>query len=462
MRILLVVPRYPWPARQGDRLRAGQLVELLGAEHEIRVLCPPPESGAPSPPESWPATLLPYSRSSWWRRGLRALMAGLRGEPLQAGWFREPSLTRRLREERGKADLVILQLARLAHHRQDLGEVPVVVDLIDCLALNFQQRARRESPPLSWVLREESRRLLKAESELVAGCRGALLVSGRDRDYLLEHSGLLERSDAGKAAADALRVLPLAFPLVGPSDSVVGGGGGAPAASGASSREGSGQASVESSASLEKAGGEQEALEPSASPYLVLTGNLGYFPTVDGALWFLDEVWSRLLLELGESPPRLVFAGARPAAALRQRIEECRRRGEAVMLVPSPPRLEPWLAAATVALAPMHSGSGQPIKILEAWQQGVPVVATAYAAAGTTGRPGEDLLVADDADSMVEAIAGLLLDPQRRAAIAASGRRRLELDYSRAAIHESWTKWLDGLGQAPVDSTVSGAELPER
>jgi glycosyltransferase involved in cell wall biosynthesis len=82
----------------------------------------------------------------------------------------------------------------------------------------------------------------------------------------------------------------------------------------------------------------------------------------------------------------------------------------------------------------MRGGAGQPMKIVEAWAAGVPVVATAWAAAGTTARPGEDLLVAGDPESWCRAIENLVDDAGLRDRIAASARKRLAADYSRHSV----------------------------
>jgi len=116
------------------------------------------------------------------------------------------------------------------------------------------------------------------------------------------------------------------------------------------------------------------------------------------------------------------------------------RLGDAsgVTLLASPPNLRPLLAASTVAIAPLRAGSGLPLKILEAWSAGVPVVATPWAAAGTTARPGDDLRVAETPGEWVETLLHLLADPEERRRLAGNARRRLAADYSRDAVRKQW------------------------
>jgi glycosyltransferase involved in cell wall biosynthesis len=62
------------------------------------------------------------------------------------------------------------------------------------------------------------------------------------------------------------------------------------------------------------------------------------------------------------------------------------------------------------------------------------VVASPWAAAGTRGVPGEDLLVASSPRQWAETLTELLDSQQTRQRLAAGGRRRLLADYSRPRI----------------------------
>ena len=128
-----------------------------------------------------------------------------------------------------------------------------------------------------------------------------------------------------------------------------------------------------------------------------------------------------------------MIAGDQPPLQVRRAAAAA---GPEVELLLLPPNLGAVLAWATIAFAPLRCGSGVPIKVLEAWGAGVPVVVSPWAAAGTSGRPGEDLLVADEPDGWRDALATLLGDPEARRRLAAAGRARLAADYAPAAVAE--------------------------
>ena len=399
-RILITASRYPWPPHRGDQARALQVAELLAAEHEVTLLVPEAAAGQVPPP----AADLPYRLSTYPRRprigaGAGLARAALERLPLQTGLFWNPALGRALRRLAPDRDLVILQLIRLAPHLPDLAGVPVLVDLVDSLALSTGKRAELDRLPARPLLRLESRWLARWERRLVGEAAGAMVVSRRDRDAIAH--GLPAE------VARRLHVVPLAVPT---------------------------------------------AVEPpptpraEAPPVLAITGNLGYFPTREGLGWFLDEVWP----ELRRSRPdlRLIAAGARPGHHLRRAL-----LAAGAEIDEAPADLRPVLASATVALAPMRGGAGQPMKVVEAWAAGVPVVATSWASAGTTAKPGEDLLVADDPEGWRRAILDLVGDRSLRERIAASARERLLADYS----HDGVRRRLDRAVSAALSGPPWGA-----
>jgi len=73
---------------------------------------------------------------------------------------------------------------------------------------------------------------------------------------------------------------------------------------------------------------------------------------------------------------------------------------------------------------------------------GTPVVATPRAAAGLEVRPGEHLLVAEDAAGLAAAAGTLLRDPARARALARAARTLVETRYrwedSAAAVEQAW------------------------
>lgn len=368
-------------------MRAVQMLDFLASEHEVTLLTPEPGPGQPPPPAdaSYKVELYRPVRGVSSVRGMgRVVMKNL---PLQSGLFYQPDLGRKLRELAPKMDLGILQLVRLAVHLEDFGTTPLLVDLIDSLSLNFSLRSEVDRVWLRPLLKLEARLLAVGERKLAERAAGVLVVCERDRQ------ALVNRLPPELAAKVSVVRLSVRERRVEPPE-------------------------------------EREKLwrEGDKGPVLVMTGNLGYFVNVDAVTWWLREVWPSLRRVRPDL--RVVVAGERPAGAIRREIE---RAG--VKLIEAPRDMRSIISQATLSLAPMRCGSGVPIKVLEAWAVGVPVVATPWAVAGTSGRQGEDFrLVGTHPIEWVHAIEELLADPAARQRLAENGRRRLASDYSREAV----------------------------
>jgi glycosyltransferase involved in cell wall biosynthesis len=240
--------------------------------------------------------------------------------------------------------------------------VPVIFDSIDAMGLHFDRAADSAGPLPAVAFRSEAARCRRRERMLAERAELSVAVSERDLEGLA--------APAGRG-----RVIPV---------------------------------SGETHESI--------AREKTESVVL-LSGNLGYRPTVRGAEWFAHRVWPRILEQSPGS--RWVLAGARPAAVVRRLA-----RLPGVEVHADVPDLAEFLAAARVTIAPMSSGSGVPMKVLEAMAAGVPAVVHPWAADGLGGDAGEAVAVAANAEEWVDVLAGLLSDHQRARDL---GRRGHEL-----------------------------------
>jgi len=397
-------------------MRAVQMLDFLSSEHEVTLLAPAPGKDQPPPPAGTPYRIELYQAGGGpaFLQGMaRAMVKVL---PLQTGPFFQPDLGRRLRQLAPRHDLGILQLARLASHVDDFGDTPIVVDLIDSLSLNFSLRADVDRWWLVPLLKVEARLLAIAERRLAQRAERMLVVCERDRQALVNR-------------------LP---PDLGAKVSVV-------------------RLSVRERKFDPPLEGEKLWREGDAGPVLAMTGNLGYFVNADAITWWLRDVWP----ELRRVRPdvRLVVAGDRPSAALRRALASAGAR-----LIESPRDMRSVLSQATLSIAPMRCGSGVPIKVLEAWAVGVPVLASSWAVAGTSGRQGEDfILVGQHPVEWVRAVTDLLDNPSARSWLIENGRRRLAADYSRETVRKQVLDVFRGVEPArgvPEAALAKGAVRP--
>ena len=158
-----------------------------------------------------------------------------------------------------------------------------------------------------------------------------------------------------------------------------------------------------------------DPLGPSA---LLFVGTLGYGPNIDAIRWLASEIMP--LVWQAHPEVRLDVAGYGSGAHLTALLGDPR-----CALHESPAELVSLYTAASVVVAPIRTGGGTRIKILEALALGRAMVCTEFAAEGLGLRDGVDLVFADDAPAFAAAIVRLLDDPGRARALAAEGRVRV-------------------------------------
>ncbi len=386
MRVLFITARPPWPGRRGDQVRTGGLARELAGRHEVHVLAQRwPGFAVPAPSQIPPGIALETVSITAPRLALA--LAGSVARPVQVALHRHRAFRNAVRRRLAELspDVAVLVLSRIGDVQPDLQPVPVVVDLVDALELTMARRAARQ-PWLRLLWTWEGRRMARWDRRLIRRGQLATVVAERDRRAV---------ADEDEALADKVRVVPMGLRL-----------------------------------------DPREPLAVARHPVVVLTGNLGYFPTVDGIRWFSRHVWPRIL----RYEPRAEWwlAGARPARAV-QRVA----MGPGVRLFADPDDLRSIVHQAAVAVAPLWSGSGTPIKILEAMAASVPVVTTPTGMAGLDNLPAGTILAADGPAAFAQAVLRLLSEPRLAGRQAVNARRWLVARHDLGTVGERFERVLE-------------------
>jgi len=163
-----------------------------------------------------------------------------------------------------------------------------------------------------------------------------------------------------------------------------------------------------------------------AAPGLVFTGTMNYRPNIDGVCWFVREVWPSLKREV----PGLLLTvvGRDPAAAVRRLAEV-----PGVRVTGTVEDVRPYLASATLAVAPLTIARGIQNKVLEAMAMGKAVVASGPAIEGLDVAVGREILMADTPNEWRTCVLGLIGDAARRKDLERAARARAVADYGWSA-----------------------------
>jgi glycosyltransferase involved in cell wall biosynthesis len=155
---------------------------------------------------------------------------------------------------------------------------------------------------------------------------------------------------------------------------------------------------------------------------VIFTGGFQYPPNRHAVAFFMEKIFPLVQ----RAVPGVKFLAVGNAAGHKLRSFRGREGFEAIDFVPD---LRPYLAKATVAVAPLTVGSGVSIKVLEAFATGTAMVATPMPCGDLPVRNGEHLLIAEDVEGFAEHVVRLLRDAELRRRIAARARRLAEEQY---------------------------------
>lgn len=108
--------------------------------------------------------------------------------------------------------------------------------------------------------------------------------------------------------------------------------------------------------------------------------------------------------------------------------------------------LPAFVRCCAVSAAPVFSGSGTRLKILESLAAGVPVVASRKGAEGLALQPEVEIELAETPGDFASALLALLRDPERRRRLGAAGQERV-------ASHYDWTRLVPVLERALATRT---------
>jgi glycosyltransferase involved in cell wall biosynthesis len=162
-------------------------------------------------------------------------------------------------------------------------------------------------------------------------------------------------------------------------------------------------------------------------PTILFVGHLGYEPNVTAVTHLAEVLMPMIRNKLPEA--RLLVAGRSPDETLATLA-----RKRSFDLVVGPQEVQSLYARAHLSIVPLASGGGTRLKILEALAHGVPVIATARAAAGLDLRDGAEIVIADGPDAMLSRVDELCADADRRELLRRNGREAVLMRFGPAAI----------------------------
>ncbi len=154
------------------------------------------------------------------------------------------------------------------------------------------------------------------------------------------------------------------------------------------------------------------AVEPCT---LCILSSMEWAPNVEGAIWFIERVMPSIVERLPGAV--LHVAGRNPGTGILALHD-----GRHVIVHGEIDDALVFRRSKAVSVVPLFSGSGVRIKIIESMAAGVPLVTTSVGAEGLPVVNGEQVVIADDERAFADACVDLLVNGERARAMGERGR----------------------------------------
>jgi sugar transferase (PEP-CTERM/EpsH1 system associated) len=376
VRILCLTSRLPYPPNRGDRLRAFHFIEHLSQEHELTLV----SFIADESEKEHLASLEAYCQDVHVLRMSPRLSAMTvacniwRREPLQVLYYRSNAMHRLVDEliATTSFDAAYVHLFRMAPYAVDYPDLYRIVDLTDVISREIDLSLPYRGFLSRLVYQLERPRIARYERWVARAFEETWLISKADQQLL------------------------------------------APDCPGANIQV------ISNGVDLDQFHPTGQAPQPNS---LIFVGHLRVFHNIDAAIHLTRELLPLVRQQVPDCTLHLV--GADPDPVVQQL-----GRNPAVTVTGYVADLNEYLNRSSVFVAPLRFAAGIQNKALEAMASGRPVVTTSLINQGLGARPGHDILLADDTETMVKQIVTLLRDEGLREQVGQNGRRFVQHNYT--------------------------------
>ena len=385
MKILVVLPRFPWPLEKGDKLRAYHQIVELSKRHDIYLFAVSHQRVLPEHIKA----LEPYCREIRVVRlnrlvcGFNILRNRFSSKSLQMGYWNTKHSKRTCKAfaREVQPDVVYNQMVRTMPLVARLT-FPKVMDFQDALSMNTERRMEQSHGLWRHLLHYEFKMLRSSEYKAFSIFDALTIISDVDSEAIPHKKN------------GEIHIVPNG---------------------------------VDFDYFSTQAKSQFSILNSQFS--ICFSGNMAYAPNVDAARYLVNDVmplvWAKIpsatLLLAGADPKPSVRALASKRVTVSGRLDDIREA----------------YASSQVFVAPMRLGSGLQNKLLEAMAMNLPCVTTSIAATPllaatqpldhSATRP---LLVGDNPMALADAIVRLLTSQELRDSVATAGNTFVRTHYS--------------------------------
>ena len=378
--ILVLTPRFPYPAIGGDRLRIYQICKSLSENFSLTLLslCETEAEMAYQIPNDGVFDEVHRVRLPKWRSWINCMFHLVSKTPLQVAYYKSGKFATMARELGKKNDAYFAHLIRTADMVKDMPGVKFL-EMTDAISLNYD-RVRSSRSNSGWDYRKlvykiESNRLSDYERRIVTRFDHSFLVSAVDRDFLFSN---LECHPVS-VATNGVDTTSLPYGFI------------------------------------------------SESSDIAFIGNMLSMQNLDAAQFIAEDILPHIRRRIPQARLRLI---GRISEKHQARLSSF----DGVIVTGEVSNVSDAAKGCAVGVCPVRLGAGVQNKVLEYMALGLPTVSTSVGLEGFAAQPDRELLVADEAEAFADQVVRLIHDRELAEGIAIAGRRYVEDRHSWQAV----------------------------
>lgn len=359
--LLFLCHRPPYPANKGDKIRSFNILKQLSGHFEIHLAAPtenPLEVSTASNLHKWCSSAEIFYIPKW-KRAVQALFCLLTGKPLTNGWFYSSKITTWVSKKINinNPSSIFVFCSSMAQYviDTDLPNLNKVIDFVDMDSAKWHQFHKKSSGFKRWIFLREYRLLSEYEKEICSKFSKSFFVSESEVQLFSPDNSVKDKVDFFPNGVDLQYYKNLSTPCENNNYSIV------------------------------------------------FTGAMNYLPNIDAVTWFVSNCWHDIKKSVPKA--RLFIVGSNPSSEI-----TCLKSSD-IIVTSEVPDIRPYLANATMAIAPMRIGGGIKNKVLEAIAMAKPIVMSPLATEGLNLPQDPALIIATSPNETVEACIKLLKNP---------------------------------------------------
>ncbi|MCL2290338.1 MAG: glycosyltransferase [Bacteroidetes bacterium] len=373
MKLLVLLPRVPYPLEKGDKLRAFYQIKELSKYHDIYLVA---LQDAPLHPEAL-EKIEPYCKEihliklSWVSKCWGIVRALLKGLPIQCGYFYSNKAKRKIKNLINKIhpDHIYCFMIRMTEYVKKYQDCHKTLDYQDVLSMGMKRRLEKAPIWKKPIFLYEYQALRRYEKNIFPHFTNKIIITSIDRD-LIHHP-----------QKQYIQV-------------------------------------VSNGIDFEKF----SHIKKEKIYDLIFAGNMLYPPNIDAVLFLVKSIFPKLLVKFPHL--KLCICGATPAPAIKALASEN------ITVTGWVDEMAEYYAQSKIFIAPMQLGTGLQNKLLEAMAMKLPCVTSPLAGKPIEGAQNHhSLLICNTVDEYVETVSKLLNDTDFYHTIAENGYQFVKANY---------------------------------